>query len=611
MSQITPGKAQRLDGEIIPPELAVKAMRDSGYRNTAYALAELIDNSVQARADNIEVMCREAYEKVNQRQRRRIQSVGVLDDGEGMAPETLRLALQFGNGTHLTDRAGIGRFGMGLPNSSISQCRRVEVWTWQNGPDNALHSYLDVDEIAGRRLYAVPMPTVRPLPNVWRESSRIVDTSGTLILWSNFDEHRLTWRGARATLQHTEILVGRMYRKFIDDGRLSIRLVALSDEEGDSTFDECVRVNDPLYLMKNSSTPDPFGEGPMFQRWGDNDEVFSIEYGGSKHDVVVRMSWAREETVPEDGNDRGARPYGKHAAKNIGLSIVREGRELDLDSAWANSYEPTERWWGVEVEFPSALDEVFGVTNTKQNATILSNMAQFDWRAEANPSESISEFRERIQSEGDPRSLLLSMVDHIRQQITEVRKRVKKQTVGRRTKQDRHDKPTVEDLATTKFRERAEQGHATKADSEEFTEEDRKKLEEDLKEDKHYPENVAQDIANATLKRERKVVFLTKAMEGYAFFNVEHKHGGLTAVVFNTNHPFYEQLKESLEPDVGAETDAELVDRIHMAADTLELLFAAWARYEMEEVRFQNRLSDMRQEWGKMARFFLTASEDE
>ena len=48
MSQIESTDVQRLDGEIIPPELAVKAMRDSGYKNTAYALAELIDNSVQA-----------------------------------------------------------------------------------------------------------------------------------------------------------------------------------------------------------------------------------------------------------------------------------------------------------------------------------------------------------------------------------------------------------------------------------------------------------------------------------------------------------------------------------------------------------------------------------
>ena len=611
MSLTEAAESQRLDGEIIPPELAVKAMRDSGYKNTAYALAELIDNSVQANASNVEVICFEAYRQGNERASRRIQAIGILDNGDGMTPETLRLALQFGNGTHLTDRKGIGRFGMGLPNSSISQCRRVEVWTWQNGPDNAMYSYLDVDDIEGRRLYAVPAPAHKPLPDEWRARSDNVETTGTLVLWRNFDDHRLSWRGALATLRHTESLVGRMYRKFIDDGRLSIRLLALLEGEDESTFDEPVRVNDPLYLMRNSSTPAPFNTEPMFQPWGDADEVFSIDYDGAKHDVVIRMSWAREETVPDDRSDRGHKPYGKHAAKNIGLSIVREGRELDLDPAWTNSYDPTERWWGVEVEFPSTLDEVFGVTNTKQSATIFSHMAQFDWKAEANPGESRSEFQERIQGEGDPRAILLPIVDHIRQQIPEMRKRLKKQNVGRRTKDDRHDEPDVSDLATTKFRERAEQGHETDSDREEFTEEDRDNLEKDLTEDKHYRQDVAHEIAQATFTRKRKVLFLEKAMEGYAFFNVEHKQGGLTEVVFNSNHPFYDQLIASLRPEIGDETDAELMERIHTAADTLELLFAAWARYEMEEVHQKNRLFEMRQEWGKMARFFLAEEDDE
>ena len=599
----------RAEGEIIPPELAVRAMRDSGYKNTAYALAEIIDNSVQANATCIELICVESQEQVNQRSRKRISAIGVLDNGDGMSPETLRLALQFGNGTHLNDRKGIGRFGMGLPNSSISQCRRLEVWTWQNGPDNAMYSYLDVNEIEDRYLFSVPSPSHKPLPEEWKERSHSIGTSGTLILWSNFDQHRLTWKHARATLENTETIVGRMYRKFIDDGRISIQLLAFLDDQ--STYNENVRVNDPLYLMLDSSTPHPFDEEAMFQSWGNEDEVFSIDYNGQEHEVTVRMSWARPETVPDDKSDRGSKPYGKHAAKNVGLSIVREGRELDLDPAWANSYDPTERWWGAEVEFPSALDEVFGVTNTKQSATVFSHMAQFDWKSEANTDESQSEFRERLQQEGDPRSLLLPIVEHIRQQIQEARTRLKKQTVGRRTKSDRHDKPAVEDLATSKFKERTEQGHQTDADSEEFTAEDCKSFAEDLKNDKDYPEDVAEEIANATLSRNRKVVFLTKAMDGYAFFNVEHKQGGLTAIVFNTNHPFYEQLLESLEPDIGeAETDSDLLDRIHKAADTLELLFAAWARYEMEEVTHQSRLLETRQEWGKMARFFLTEKED-
>jgi len=613
MSLTKAAEPQRLEGEIIPPELAVKAMRDSGYKNTAYALAELIDNSVQASASNVEVICLEAWQ-VNERasrRSRRIQAIGILDNGEGMSPETLRLALQFGNGTHLTDRKGIGRFGMGLPNSSISQCRRVEVWTWQNGPDNAIYSYLDVDEIEGRRMHAVPAPVNRPLPQEWRARSGSIDTAGTLVLWTNFDDHRLSWRGARATLSHTGSLVGRMYRKFIDDGHLSIRLLALLEDEVEPTFDEPAHVNDPLYLMPNSSTPAPFDIEPMFQPWGDADEVFPIDYEGAVHDVVVRMSWAREETVTDDRADRGSRPYGKHAAKNIGLSIVREGRELDLDPAWTNSYDPTERWWGVEVEFPSTLDEVFGVTNTKQSATVFSHMAQFDWKAEADPGESRSEFQERIHGEGDPRAILLPIVDHVRNQIQEMRKRLKKQNSGRRTKEDRHDEPDVSDLATTKFRERAEQGHETESDREEFTETDRANLERDLIEDKQYRQNVAHEISQATFTRKRKVLFLEKAMDGYAFFNVEHKQGGLTEVVFNSDHPFFGQLMESLRPQIGDETDADLMERIHKAADTLELLFGAWARYEMEEVHRKDQLFEMRQEWGKMARFFLTEQDDD
>ena len=73
----------RRDAEIIPADLAVKAMRDSGYKNTAYALAELIDNSVQAEATDIEVFCLEERQLVNERERRRIRQVAVLDNGKG------------------------------------------------------------------------------------------------------------------------------------------------------------------------------------------------------------------------------------------------------------------------------------------------------------------------------------------------------------------------------------------------------------------------------------------------------------------------------------------------------------------------------------------------
>ena len=325
MSQQT--NTSTMDGVIIPPELAVKAMRDSGYRNTAYALAELIDNSIQANATSVELICVEKVQKVNQRARQRIHKIGILDNGVGMTPETLRLALQFGNGTHLTDREGIGRFGMGLPNSSISQCRRVEVWTWQSGPDNAMHTYLDVDRIEERKMFRVPKPKHKALPKEWRKYSKDISTSGTLVLWTNVDHHRLSWRGASAILRHTELFVGRMYRKFINDGRVTIRLVAIVEGNEDPTEDSQVRVNDPLYLMSDSSTPAPFDNEAMFQKWGEEDEEFEIEIGSKKHSVKVRMSWAKETTVPEEPrSDRGDKPYWKARSEKL-RCVDRSGRE--------------------------------------------------------------------------------------------------------------------------------------------------------------------------------------------------------------------------------------------------------------------------------------------
>ena len=290
MTQAT--TTDRNTAPIIPPNLAIRAMRDSGYKNTAYALAELIDNSVQAGADAVEVICLEESKVVSRRRRRRLSEIGVLDNGRGMEPLILQLALQFGNGTHLDDRTGIGRFGMGLPNSSISQCRRVDVWTWQSGPDNAIHTYLDVDEVEEGTLTSIRPPLPQPLPGVWRRRSRIVSTSGTLVLWSKLEDHRITWRGARATLTNTGDIVGRMYRHFINRGDLRIDLRSWRDGEEDEA--KVAKVNDPLYLMSDSSTPSPFDSEAMFQKWGDADETFTVDYRGQKHDVKVRMSWASQ-----------------------------------------------------------------------------------------------------------------------------------------------------------------------------------------------------------------------------------------------------------------------------------------------------------------------------
>ena len=108
---------------VVAPETFILATRDTGYRDIASALAELVDNSVQAAATKILIAVDESRPAT-----RSGFTVSVLDNGSGMAADTLRAALRFGGTNRFGSREGIGRFGMGLPNSSVSQARRLDVY---------------------------------------------------------------------------------------------------------------------------------------------------------------------------------------------------------------------------------------------------------------------------------------------------------------------------------------------------------------------------------------------------------------------------------------------------------------------------------------------------
>ena len=53
--------------DIVPTSLAVKAMRDNGYKNAAYAIAELMDNSIQAGATTVQLLCAETSQPFHNR----------------------------------------------------------------------------------------------------------------------------------------------------------------------------------------------------------------------------------------------------------------------------------------------------------------------------------------------------------------------------------------------------------------------------------------------------------------------------------------------------------------------------------------------------------------
>ncbi len=616
---------QELDFLIVSPKLTIEAMRDSGYKDTDHALAELIDNSVEAGADLVEIFAVETPPDPNRRfARSRVGEIVVADNGEGMDHTTLRRALKFGDGTRLDrSKRGIGRFGVGLPQSSISQCKRVEIWTWQNGPDNALYCYLDLDEIKTSEQIEVPEPVRDAVPGRWRTvADNAAEPTGTLVIWSKLD--RVRWSGGAKTLERTAELCGRIYRKFLigPENQIAIKLKLVSNEAGELTTnrEQTCFPNDPLYLMTPSSTPEPFQDRPMFGLY--NERKWSFAVGDIEGQIQVRCTMARTDSINEKKSEipwpksyakAGDAPWGKHADRNKGVSIVRAGRELELSTAWVNNYEPEERWWSVEVEFDPILDEIFGVVNNKQHAHTFVSGAGFNWKEWADPGETLGAFRERLTETSDSRAHLLEVWDWIDDQINRMRHERREIMKGTGV-QTRHPQTgeEMEDVATRVINEQAMRGEKGQSDSAPKASE-QEKIEQivDSAKQVRVGDKTARDWANETVHNGRRVI--TKAVTlGHqdAFFDVESVND-VIQVWLNEQHPVYKHLIDVVGSEIDEQTTRkELAASMRKAEFTLKLLFIAWARFEDKASRgTKSTLEDMRMDWGREARKFLSVIE--
>jgi hypothetical protein len=326
------------DTSIVALERFIHATRDSGYRGTASAVAELLDNSLQAGATRIHVAIAPSSGGDS-------LTLAVLDNGCGMDAATLRQALRFGGSTRFNDRRGLGRYGMGLPNSSLSQARRADVFTWQE-KGKVITSYLDVDEIASGAIERVPVARRAHLPPTCPEPPA---RKGTLVVWSRCD--RLDHRRSSTIARKLHAFIGRVFRHYLWSG-VEILIDGIQ-----------VKPADPLYLHRDSSVRGGqlFGE-PLVYSVDVPSTDGTVSHVGS---VTVTFSELPVEKWHDLPNEE-KRALG--ITKGAGVSVVRAGREIDYGWFFMGQKrrENYDDWWRCEVKFDAALDELFGITHTKQ-----------------------------------------------------------------------------------------------------------------------------------------------------------------------------------------------------------------------------------------------------
>ena len=111
--------------DITPDKSLIKKLGLAGYR-TEHAIAELVDNSVDARIDDM-------VEHVHVKLSAKAGQIRVLDDGHGMDGEALGKAMTIARGSKQNGK--LGQFGIGMKSACSALGKKFSVRTWSSGSE--------------------------------------------------------------------------------------------------------------------------------------------------------------------------------------------------------------------------------------------------------------------------------------------------------------------------------------------------------------------------------------------------------------------------------------------------------------------------------------------
>jgi hypothetical protein len=320
-------------------------LRGSTYTFST-AMADIVDNSIEAKATSIEI-------EVNLDANR----VVVMDNGVGMSDAIHHEAMKVAAETRDYSDSDLGRYGTGMKSASLSQARRLIVATREKGSDLVTVRCLDVDHVIATNDWdRVTLVLDRSqLPENVKKHFSV--SSGTAVIWENLDKvfgdkalpdtkkRAELIKQADLTAQH----LSRVFHKFIDGevpGHKAVKIAVNSD------------ALEPW---------DPFATSESTIKLAEKDIV--IGSNGSKAKVVSWVLPGEKEFSSKDEwtKAKGNKPWND----GQGFYVYRNGRLI----AWGGwfgmrSKEPHNTLARVSFEFSSELDEILKVPVDKSSIVL-------------------------------------------------------------------------------------------------------------------------------------------------------------------------------------------------------------------------------------------------
>ena len=370
-SKAYPYQANTKKVELIRVDKLYESLRYNEY-SPENGMGEIIDNSVEAGANRIDVKINRMKQPGKGKPKARIQEIAVVDNGCGMDTDILSKCLALGESARPRNhgKMSIGRFGVGMTLGSISLARRVEVFSRAKADDKFMYTFIDLEMIGNGEQIYIPFPELRT-PKV-EYAELLNDSSGTIVVLSTCDRINGDMEGLANYL-------GRTYRKFIERG---LKIYLGSKMVGDDVYKtEQVFLHDPLYLAGPTKFDNENREaGKSFEPrgfdWGTTRIPVEITgQPGKTADVLIHMSLLPEEwrMVKGDGGSPEARK--RHIHENEGFSILRADREVlyghvpyMTGTKGTAKAQDIDRFWGCKISFPPELDDYFQVRYIKRGA---------------------------------------------------------------------------------------------------------------------------------------------------------------------------------------------------------------------------------------------------
>jgi hypothetical protein len=233
--------------------LLIESMRSLGY-SFETAIADLIDNSASAQANDIKILLDPSSNP----------QLIIFDNGHGMDSDTLEEALRFGSRGPGGARSeyDLGRFGLGLKSASLSQCRRLVVASKTNGL-LCCFSW-DLDEVQRTNDWSVleySQDEISLLPSI--ELFDGVD-SGTYVLLQNFDRISASSHDVKKTLdtliEAAEDHLALVFHRIISENGVTITINGRGIEPKDPFLEDhkstqhlreqTIRINDATITLQ-------------------------------------------------------------------------------------------------------------------------------------------------------------------------------------------------------------------------------------------------------------------------------------------------------------------------------------------------------------------------